>query len=610
MSSEQIENTLTAYLGPEFQKNLMWQLLVEPEFAEKILPNIQSEYFDDPIMKRLFIIVWQFYMEYGKVPNLQNKTIHMAIKQFKTSNSIIEADSLAEALKRIELWNERVLNRKEIAHHGDVVRKAANSFIKQQEYRKIGEFIIGKTKEGKMGDKDTINFIEDKFRKTADIGADVEDIRNVFDNIDKVLSKEFRRTIPTGVEFIDAVTGGGLGRGEIGLILSPSGVGKTTLLTKIANTAYEDGRHVLQIIFEDTPEQIQRKHFSIWSGVPQSEMDDELENIRDFIYKKATKMKSSEGGLVLMRFSQEHTTIKDIRAWIETHQKKHGYKFDLLILDYLDCLEPNTRQPDRNEAELQIIKSFEAMASELDIPCWSAIQSNRSGFGSDFIEADQSGGSIKRIQKSHFFMSVAKSPEQKNTHFANVAILKARFAKDGQRFENCVFNNDSLEIRVEDDRFKQMMLNKGKKHHNTDDINKMEQLHSKISNNVEQYLISKANDDAVNDAPSDAVKESVFDDLRGRIQSSKGIDVNNEIRKITKEEYPVDTYEVDAQEEVTKLLSEPEQIPEVEENNIVERSVDDIENTFIDPDEPQNEHKTVHDLLMQSRENQQIMKDK
>lgn len=596
MSSEQIENTLSAYLGPDFQRNLMWQLLVEPEFAEKTIPNLLTEYFDDPIMKRFFIIVWQFYNEYGKAPNLQNKTIHMAINQFRTANNIIEADSLVEALKRIELWNERVINRREV-HYGDIIKKATNTFIKQQEYRKIGEFIIAQTRNGKIKDKEIINKIEDTFKKIADIGVDEENSCEVFDNIDKVLSKEFRRTIPTGIEFIDAVTGGGLGRGEIGLILAPSGVGKTTILTKIANTAYEDGRRVLQIIFEDTKEQIQRKHYSIWSGVPQSEIDDDLENIREFIHKKSAEMMKTSGKLKLIKFGQEHTTFNDIRAWIKTHEKKHGYKFDIIVLDYLDCLEPNTRQVDRNEAELQIIKSFEAMASELDVPCWSAIQSNRSGFGSEFIEAHQSGGSIKRIQKSHFFMSVGKSLEQKNTHFANVAILKARFAKDGQKFENCVFNNDSLEIRVEDNRFKQMMLNKGKKHHDTDDINKMEQYHAKISNYTEQNIISKVNNDTVNDT----VKESVLDDLRGRIQSNKKFDTNTEIRNIMKESIPVDTFEIKEQEEVEK------QVRDYNENTTEIR--DNIENKFIDPDEPQNEYKTVHDLLIKSRENQQVKKD-
>jgi replicative DNA helicase len=449
--SETVENTFTSYLGPDFQRKMMWQLLVEPEFAEKILPNLAVDYFDEPYMKRMFIIIYEFFKEYGKVPNLQNRSIQQAINEFKTPNNKIEEESLFSALQQIELWNERVLN-KEMLHDGEIVRRSANAFIKQQEYRKVGEYIIDKTKNGEMKNKQTIAYIEEKFQKIAHIGNDEDEGTEVFENIDKVLRKEFRQTIPTGIDVIDTLTGGGLGKGEIGVILTPSGVGKTTALTKIANTAYECNKNVLQIIFEDTVEQIQRKHFTIWSEVPLSKMDEENEKVKKVVVAKAEKMKG-KGRLVIIKMSQENTTMMDVRAWVNRHQKKYGFKFDLIVLDYLDCLDSHKKTPDRNEAELVIIKSFEAMASDFDIPAWTAIQTNRGGLNAEIVEAFQTGGSIKRLQKAHFFMSVAKTRDQKEANLATINIIKARFARDGQTFSDCIFNNDTMEIVIEDKRY-------------------------------------------------------------------------------------------------------------------------------------------------------------
>jgi hypothetical protein len=79
----------------------MWQILVEPEFAEKSLPNLAVEYFDDPNLKRLFIIVLEYFKEYGKVPNLQNQSVLQAINEFKTPNNKIEEESLSAVIKRI-----------------------------------------------------------------------------------------------------------------------------------------------------------------------------------------------------------------------------------------------------------------------------------------------------------------------------------------------------------------------------------------------------------------------------------------------------------------------------------------------------------------------------
>jgi replicative DNA helicase len=449
--SETTENTLSAYLGPEFQLKLIWQLLVEPEFAERVIPDIAVEYFDDPNIKRLFLIMLEYIRAFEKVPNLQNQSINQAINQFKTPNNVIEEESLFAVVEKIKLWNERVLN-KELQHDGDVIQTSTYTFIKQQEYRKLGEFTITSTKNGEIRKKHTIVTIEEKFQKIANIG-DIEDNgTDVTENIGNALRKEFRQTIPTGVDVIDQLTGGGLGKGEIGLILTPSGVGKTTLLTKIANTARELSYNVLQIIFEDTVEQIQRKHFTIWTGVPLSQIDDKLEYVTEQTNNHINNV-LRPGRLTIKKMSQEDTTMKDVRNWIIREQKKNGFKYDIVIIDYLDCLESHKKTADRNEAELVIVKSFEAMASDLNIPCWSAIQSNRTGFGAEFVEAQQTGGNIKRIQKAHFFMSVAKTPSQQEASLANIKILKARFAKDGQMFTDCIFNNDTMQIIIRDDRY-------------------------------------------------------------------------------------------------------------------------------------------------------------
>ena len=474
-----VENTFTAYLGYEFQQKLMWQLLVEPEFAEKTILNLEIEYFDEPILKRLFIIILEFYKEFEKVPNLQNKSIYQAINTYKTPNNSIEEESLFSIIKRLELWNERIIN-KQMLYDGDVIRKSTNIFIKQQEYRKLSDYIHENVKTGDIKNKYVVGLIEEKIRTISLIDSE-DDSEEVIEGIDIALRKEFRKTIPTGVGVIDALSGGGLGRGEIGLILSPSGVGKTTLLTVIANTAYENEKNVAQIIFEDTKDQIKRKHYTIWAKSALSKLDDEDENERvsNVVYKKVKQLKG-KGKLVIKRFSQDNTTILDIRNWMIGYEKKYGFKFDLLVLDYLDCLEPHKKAYDRNDAELIIVKGFESLAGDLDIPAWSAIQSNRSGFGAEFIEPHQSGGNIKRIQKSHFFMSVAKTDEQKEAHLANIFIIKARFAQDGQRFEDCIFNNDTMQIVIEDSRYKYSKTYKNLNHYNEKDKETFDEKASKM----------------------------------------------------------------------------------------------------------------------------------
>ncbi|MDA3778657.1 MAG: hypothetical protein PF487_00220 [Bacteroidales bacterium] len=651
--TENTENTLSAYLGPQFQLRLMWQLLVEPEFAEKIIQDLAIEYFDDPNIKRLFYVMLEYFNEFDKVPNLQNQSIHQAINKYKNPNNIIEEESLFGVVKRITLWNERIIN-KQMLYDGDVVQKSAYSFIKQQEYRKSAEDIQTKVKSGELKNKYVIAAIEERFQKIAHIGEENDDSESITEGINKALRKEFRETIPTGIGVIDSLTGGGLGKGEIGVMLAPSGVGKTTALTIIANTAYEQEKNVAQIIFEDTKDQVKRKHYTIWAESALSKLneDEENERVNKIVHEKAKELEG-KGRLVIKKFSQEDTTMKDIRNWMTNYEKKWGFKFDLLALDYLDCVESHKRSVDRNENELTVIKGFEALSSDFNIPCWTAIQSNRSGFGSEFVEAHQTGGSIKRIQKAHFFMSIAKTPAQQEANFANIRIIKARFAKDGQTFEDCIFNNDTVEIIIDDPKYPFTKTYKNLKHHDEGDVEKLENSANKLSATTKMHIAINQHEEGT------SIDELKSNDINGLLRNnavSEELEPNKDFHLDKKDNNSVteETLELNgSNEETLELNGDVNEAPSEnvsngmhtlndittggesgakdndfewtgETSNIVtneekvsinesppeekNKEINLDENILIDPDKPQGENKTVSDMLVKKREYQHVIK--
>jgi hypothetical protein len=86
------------------------------------------------------------------------------------------------------------------------------------------------------------------------------------------------------------------------------------------------------------------------------------------------------------------------------------------------------------------------MLSELDIAGWTAVQGNRSSIRADVVEGDQMGGSIKKAQIAHFVVSIAKTLEQKENDTATMAIIKSRFGKSGELFEDIRFDNARIQI--------------------------------------------------------------------------------------------------------------------------------------------------------------------
>lgn len=446
MIENQRDTNNLGYLGKHFQHKVLLELLTDTKFGENILTYLQSKYFDDDTFKRIVIETKNYQETFGKIPSIRNNSIIEHVRS-RISNEIELKTILAILDKIKERDKERNSAENRIPDDSEAVQMTIWNFIKQQEYKNLGQFIIKSTVDG---DINIVNDIEDKINNISKIGPQDDMAIDVFSDIDDTLSPDYRNTIPTGLgQDIDDLMGGGLGNGEMGFVLAPLGTGKTTILTKIANHAHSLGKHVLHIFFEDNKKQIKRKHFSIWSGVPQSRIDDETDIVRKLVSEKKEALKRNK--LVLVKFPQDdNITIPYIKRWIVNYQKLHNIKFEMIILDYIDCVESHDKNKNSDilSNELKVVKTYEAMLAEFNIPGWSAIQGNRNSIGAEIVTTNQMGGSIKKAQKTHFLLSIARSDDQKDANLANIKILKSRFGKDGITFEDCIFNNDSLNIVI------------------------------------------------------------------------------------------------------------------------------------------------------------------
>ena len=239
---------------------------------------------------------------------------------------------------------------------------------------------------------------------------------------------------------------GGLAKGELGVILAPFGVGKTTMITKICNEAFNLGYKVLQIFFEDMPRVIQRKHLSCWSEIELNKLGEEenQKKLNEIISKK----NKGDGYLKLRKFPSDGTTIPMIKKYIRKLSAS-GNKPDIICLDYIDCVISNKKFDKGYEAEGAVMRQFESLLSEFDMVGWTAVQGNRGSIGAETVDSSMIGGSIKRGQIGHFIVSIAKTLDQKENGRANMAILKSRFGVDGIIFSDIVFDNAKIQIIVD-----------------------------------------------------------------------------------------------------------------------------------------------------------------
>ena len=417
------------YLGNSFQIQLINNIVIDKDFANSIVDVIDPKYFDNQYFKIIMQMIKEYYSKYEHTPT------------FATLEQLTKSEISSPMAQKMVF--DMIDSVKESPIEGsDFVQEKSLKFCKQQELQKVmskAQKIIDK------GDFESYDHLEEMVREALQVGEVDTGTADVFSNLEVVLDDDYRHPIPMGVPGIDNLMKGGLAKGEIGVILAPTGVGKTTFLTKMSNHAFNLGYNVLQIFFEDNPKIIQRKHFTLWTEIA----PDNLSNHRDDVMEKVRQIKeNTNNSLTLKKLPSDTMTMNQIKNQVRK-MIAEGNKIDMIVIDYIDCITPDKNLGDEWKSEGSVMRAFEAMCHELDIVGWTATQGNRSSISSEVVTTDQMGGSIKKAQVGHVIISVAKSLQQKEMNLATIAITKSRIGKDGIIFENCKYDNEMLVIDTE-----------------------------------------------------------------------------------------------------------------------------------------------------------------
>lgn len=428
-------------LGPEFQLDLFHEIIVDPKFGETVIETLDTVHFKTEAFQKILFQLKHYYNKH------EGAIMTFPVLRSQINMEIPDMTFRAQILDTIDEIENRTVTNKNIQEY-------VTKFCKMQSLKHVIQEISKKVERGIVEEYDQI----EKRLKDALIFKETQDSITLFQDMDNALSDDFRDPIATGIDGIDQIIGGGLSTAELALVIAPLGVGKTTFLTKVANQAYLDGRNVLQIFFEDKEKAIQRKHFTLLTGIELSKISDP-EN-RDLVkarlegFKKTLNVSDGKkNNLFLQKLPADGVTVTKIKNIIKKLNSK-GHKIDLLVLDYVDCIslekEYAATTNDEWASEGRVMRLLETMIEEVGVACWTATQGNRASTSVEVVKTENMGGSLKKAQIAHFIMSIGKTLEQKEAGVATISILKNRLGRDGMIFPNCKFDNGLLKIDTED----------------------------------------------------------------------------------------------------------------------------------------------------------------
>lgn len=271
------------------------------------------------------------------------------------------------------------------------------------------------------------------------LGSDVNFGYDYLKDFEARFVPKHRRPVTTGWEEIDSLTGGGLGKSELGVVVAPTGAGKSMVLVHLGTEALKEGKTVIHYTMELQETVIANRYDSCLTGYP-------LTGITDFKDEILKEIQAIDGSLIIKEYPTKSASTNTIRSHLSRLHKR-GIKPGMIIVDYADLLRPVVvRKEKRNELE-SIYEELRGISTEFSCPIWTASQTNRSGLNAEVITMEQISEAFSKCFVADFIFSVSRTIEDKQNNLGKIFIAKNRNGPDGIIFP-IFMDTSNVKIRI------------------------------------------------------------------------------------------------------------------------------------------------------------------
>jgi replicative DNA helicase len=404
-----IDNNNLKKFGSEFQLKCISGLISDKPFMERISDILDYKVFESDANQWIVKTALKYFIQHKELPTM---TV------FSVETETIEN----EELKKPVIKQLKVIFNKITDNDLKYVKEQFLEFCKNQALKNA---IVESVTHIQNGEYEKIKIIVDHAMKAGmerNLGHDYTQ------DVEKRMSVMARNTTSTSWPVVDQIMDGGLAPGELGVITACAGSGKSWVLARLGAEALKQNKNVLHFTLELNENYVGLRYDACFTGI-------DFQNIRNNIGIVKEKIASIPGKLMIKYFP-----IKTVSAYnLKVHAERLamlGTKVDMIIVDYADILRPF--QSDKNANSYSeaggIYEELRGVAGELQVPIWTASQSNRSGMDEDILTAMNISDSYRKIMTSDYVMSVSRKIGDKQANTARFHVIKNRFGPDGLTF--------------------------------------------------------------------------------------------------------------------------------------------------------------------------------
>lgn len=412
-----------------FQRKL---LALYVRIPNKTFSIIEPSYFTSPVHSEIAKVASSVYNGHNKAEvRISKPTLISLVRGYLGK-------------KRAEVWPGY---RKEIRDiyedelkDKDVILGQALAFAKEQKFR---ETLVQAEKDinAKQFDRAIARFDKMKgFGEDRDVG--LEFWRNVKtskrwleDRMGLVGTFYFKK--------LDKMMGGGLGGGELGIVLAGGKVGKSTILARFAAGAMWQGKNAAIATGELSDKKYRKRIDSMFTVIPgwkltkysKGFMEDNKKLTRSL--EKAQRRleltkKQAKGSLWIKQWPTNKGKVSDIENWLDA-LKENGVEIDILFVDYVRVFRPSEKFDEQRLSIGAVCMDLRGIAVARNIPVWTAAQTNRAALSKASIGAEDMAEDISQFWTLDFLVALCQTENEslKDPERARLFLTAARDAGRG-----------------------------------------------------------------------------------------------------------------------------------------------------------------------------------
>ena len=395
--------------GKDFQESLCQMILQDRPFADQILEVLDIGFLELRYLRVFVKKITEYREKYEVHPS------------YKTMISIIRAD----------LEDENVATQQQLRNYfarihdtqvngSEYTKNIALDFCRKQ---KLKEAMI---KSVPLLEKSSFDEIAKVINDAIKMGDPSDFGYDYLKDFEKRFEIKARNPITTGWQQIDDLCRGGLGKGELGVVIAPTGAGKSMALVHLGTQAIKLGKTVVHYTLELGDTVIASRYDSCITKIPLNQ----LHSFKEEIYETVQDL---EGVLIVKEYPTKSASTRSLRTHLEKLRMR-DVSPDMVIVDYGDLLRPISGKNEKRHELESIYEEMRGLAQEFNCCVWTASQTNRSGLNAEVITMESISEAFNKCFVSDFIFSLSRTVEDKQSNTGRIFVAKNRNGPDGLVF--------------------------------------------------------------------------------------------------------------------------------------------------------------------------------